>query len=68
MDSQRNPIYNALHRIFVVETKQFVGITVHVILTRHASSRDAESKRRALENKFFERICYKFMFSKRRED
>jgi len=57
---------------FVVETKRFVGSTVHVILTQQTcsqcSSRDAESKRRALENNFSERICYKFTFSKRRED
>ena len=71
-DSQWNPVYNAFHRIFVVETKRFVGSTVDVILTRQTrgqrSSRPAESKRQALGNYFFERICYMFLISKRRGD
>jgi len=58
--------------IFVVETKQFVGSFVHVILTRQPcgqrSSKAAESKRRALGNYFFERICYMFLMSKCRGD
>jgi len=58
--------------IFVVETKQFVGSTVHVILTRQTcgqrSSRAAESKRRALRNYFSKRICYMFQISKYRGD
>jgi len=57
---------------FVVETKGFVCSIVHVILTRQIcgqhSSRPAESKRRALENHFSERICYMFLISKWRED
>ena len=71
-DSQWNPVYNAIHRIFVVETKRFVGSCVHVILTRQIcgqrSSKAAESKRRALGNYFFERICYMFLMSKCRGD
>ena len=63
-DSQWNPVYNVTHRIFVVETKRFVGSFVHVILTRQTcgqrSSRGAESKRLALGNYFSERICYMF--------
>ena len=51
-DSQRNPVYNAFHRNFVVETKRFVGSTVHVILERQTcdqrSSRAAKSKHWAL--------------------
>jgi len=58
--------------IFVVETKQFVGNFVHVILTRQTCgqrlSKAAESKRRALGNYFFERICYMFLISKCRGD
>ena len=58
--------------IFVVETKRFVSSTVHVILMRQTcgqrSSRAAESKRRALGNDFFERICYMFPRSKCRGD
>jgi len=58
--------------IFVVETKQFVGSTVNVILTRQTcgqrSSRAAESKRWALGNYFFEQICYMFHISKCRGD
>jgi len=54
--------------IFVVETKRFVGSTVNVILTRQTcgqrSSRDAESKRRALGNCFYDWICYMFLISK----
>jgi len=57
---------------FVVETKRFVGSFVHVILTRQTcgqrSSRDAESKRRALGNYFSERSCYMFLMSKYRGD
>jgi len=53
-DSQWNPVYNAFHRIFVVETKRFVGSTVDVILTGQTcgqrSSKAAESKRRVLGN------------------
>jgi len=45
----------------VVETKRFVSSTVNVILTRQTcsqrSNRAAESKRRALGNYFFKRIC-----------
>jgi len=71
-DSQWNPVYNAFHRNFVVETKRFVGNTVHVILTQQTcgqrSSRAAESKRRALGNYFFKRICYMFLMSKCRGD
>jgi len=57
---------------FVVETKRFVGSFVNVILTRQTcgqrSSRAAESKRRAIENYFPERICYMFQISKCRGD
>ena len=57
---------------FVVETKQFVGSFVNVILTRQTcgqrSSRAAESKRRALGNYFSGRICYMFLKSKYRGD
>jgi len=57
---------------FVVETKRFVSSFVNVILTRQTcgqrSSRAAESKRRAIGNYFFERICYMFLESKRRGD
>jgi len=73
-DSQWNPVYNAFHRIFVVETNQFVGNSVNVILMRQTwtcgqrSSISAESKRRALENDFHEWICYMFLISKCRED
>jgi len=67
-DSQWNPVYNAFHRFFVVETKRFVGSFVNVILTRQTcgqrSSRAAERKRRALGNYFSERICYMFLISK----
>ena len=49
----------------VVEAKRFVGSFVNVILTRQTcgqrSSRAAESKRRALEHYFSERICYMFL-------
>ena len=52
-DSQWNPVYNAFHRNFVVETKRFVSSFVNVILTRQTcgqrSNRAAESQRRALE-------------------
>jgi len=63
-----------MHNIefFFVQTKRFVGSFVHVILTRQTcgqrSSRAAESKRRALGNDFFERICCMFLISKRRRD
>ena len=57
---------------FVVATKRFVGSSVNVILTRQtcgqSSSRAAESKRRALENYFPERICYMFHIPKCRGD
>jgi len=57
---------------FVMETKRFVGSTVHVILTRQTcgqrSSRAAESKRRSLGNYFSERNCYMFLISKCRRD
>jgi len=57
---------------FVVETKRFVGSSGNVILTRQTcgqrSSRAAESKRRALEIYFSERICYVFPMSKCRGD
>jgi len=53
---------------FVVETKRFVGSTVHVILTRQTcgqrSSKAAESKHRALGNYFSGRICYMVLISK----
>jgi len=71
-DSQWNPVYNAFHRFFFVETKRFVGSFVHVILVRQTcgqrSSKAAESKRRALGNYFSERICYMFSISKCRGD
>jgi len=57
---------------FVVETKRFVDSTINVILTRQTcgqrSSRAAESKRRALGNYFFERICYMFLIPNCRGD
>jgi len=59
---------------FVVVTKLFAGhgSFVNVILTRHTCgqrwSRAAESKRRALENYFLERISYMFATSKCRGD
>ena len=57
---------------FVVETKRFVGSTVQVILTQQTcgqrSSRPVESKRRALGNYFFKRICCMFLMSKCRGD
>ena len=72
VDSQWNPVYNTFHRIFVVETKRFVGSFVNMILTRQTcgqrSSRAAESKRRALGKFFPERICYMFQISKCRGD
>jgi len=72
VDSQWNPVYSAFHRIFVVETKRFVCIFVHVILARQTcgqrSSKAAESKRRALGNYCSERICYMFLVSKCRGD
>jgi len=71
-DSQWNPVYNAFHLIFVVETKRFVGSFVNVTLTRQTcgqrSSRAAECKHRALENCFSERMCYIFELSKCRRD
>jgi len=57
----------------VVETKQFVGSNVNVILMRQTcgqrSSRAAESKCWALEEKFPERnsSCYMFLLSKCRK-
>ena len=57
---------------FVVATKGFRGNAVNLILTRQTcgqrSSRAVESKRRALENYFPERICYMFQMSKCRGD
>jgi len=57
---------------FVVETKQFVGSTVHVILTRQTrgqrSSKPAERKRQALRNHFSGRNCYMFKVSKCKGD
>ena len=57
---------------FVVESKPFVSSFVNVILMRQAcgqrSSKTAESKLRALENYFSERICYMFLTSKCRGD
>ena len=57
---------------FVVETKRSVGSFVNVILMRQIcgqrSSRTAESKRQALGNYFFERMCYMFLMSKCRGD
>ena len=56
----------------VVRTKRFVGSSINVILTRQTcgqcSSRAAESKCRALEHYFSERICYMFWISKCEED
>jgi len=53
---------------FVVETQRFVSSSVNVILTRQTCgqrlSKAAESKRRALGNYFFERICYMFPIPK----
>ena len=67
-DSQWNPVYNAFHRIFVVETTRFVDSSMNVNLTRQIcgqrSSRAAETKRRALENYFSERICNMFLIWK----
>ena len=58
--------------IFVVETKQFVGSILIVILARQTcgqrSSRARESKRRAPGNYFSEWICYMFVTSKCRGD
>jgi len=55
-----------------METKQFVGSSVNVILTRQIcgqrSSRVAESKHQTLENHIYERICYMFLISKCRGD
>jgi len=57
---------------FVVETKQFVGIILHVILTRQTcgqrSRRAAESKRWAIGNYFSKRTCYMFIIPKCRRD
>jgi len=59
-------------KIFVVETKRFVGSFLNVILTWQTcgqrSIRAAQSKRRALGNYFSERICYMFLISKCRGD
>jgi len=75
-NERRFSVESSLQRIssifFVVETKWFFGSTVNVILTRQTSgqrsSRAVESKRRALGNYFFERICYMFRISKCRGD
>jgi len=57
---------------FVVETKRFDGSLVNVILTRQTcgqrSSRAAQSKRRALGNRFCEWICCVILISKCRGD
>jgi len=57
---------------FVVEMKRFVDSSVTVFLTRQTcgqrSSRAKESKRRALENKFSEQICYMSLILKCRGD
>jgi len=62
-----NPPIPLLH-----PTKRFVGSFVNVILTRQTfgqrSSRAAASKRWALGNYLFERICYTFQLSKCRGD
>jgi len=54
---------------FAVETKQFVGSNVNVILPRQTcgqrSSMSAGSKRRALASYFCVRICHMFLISKR---
>ena len=67
-DSQWNPVYKYCIEFVVVETKRFVSSNVNVILTRQTcsqrSSMSAESKRRALENCFYERICHMFQISK----
>jgi len=71
-DSQWIQFTTYFIEIFVVETKRFVGIFVHVILTRQTcgqrSTWAAESKRRALGNYFPEQICYMFLMSKCRRD
>ena len=70
--SQWNPVYNAFHRFFVVQTKRFVSSSLNVILTRQTcgqrSSKAAESIRRALGNYLSERICYMFLILKCRGD
>jgi len=56
----------------VVETKWFAGSSVNVILTQptcgQRSNRAAESKRRALEKHYSERISHMFLISKCRGD
>jgi len=67
VDSQWNPVYSTFHRF----TKQFVGSTVNVTLTRQTygqrSSRTAERKRRALQNIFLRANYQMFPTSKCRE-
>jgi len=48
VDSQWNPVYNAFHRFFVVETKRFIGSSLNVILTRQTCGRPAASARAGL--------------------
>jgi len=71
-DSQWNPFTRHFIEFNVVQTKQFVGSNVNVILTRQTcgqrSSRAAVSKRQALEIDFSERLSYMFPISKCRED
>ena len=56
----------------VVETKRFVSSNVNVILTRQTCSQrscmSAGSKRGALQNYFYERICHMLLISKYRGD
>jgi len=67
-DPQWNPVYNAFHQLFVVETKRFFGSSVNVILVwqtcHQRSSRAAKSKRRAVGKYFSEWIRYMFLMSK----
>jgi len=71
-DSHWNPGYKASHQFIVVETKQFVGSNLNVILTRQTcgqrSSRAAAGQRQALETYFYGQIYYKFFISKCRGD
>jgi len=52
----------------VVKTKRFASGDVNAILTRQACgqrfSTSAGSKRRALENHFYERLCHMFLIAK----
>ena len=64
---QWNPVYNAFHRIVLVETNKVVRSNSNVILTwqtrSRRSSRVAESTRRALASYFPIRIWYVFLTS-----